>query len=82
MRSCRRPVPADLSLGSELWLLYFDRDSNAYEPKLEGTVEAIGYRGYYVGGRWFAKDTVPMFGSEDEAIDYIAEHPFSAPEIK
>jgi hypothetical protein len=70
-----------LPLGSELWLLYFDAQSNNYVPKCVGTISRIVGDRYFAGGGWTIA-TGQQWGSEEAAREWIARHPFSAPSIK
>jgi hypothetical protein len=73
-------MPDRFSIGDEVWALRYDRDANNYAPCFEGTIEAVGYRGYFAGGKWH--DGYPLFRSEAEAKAWIAENPFEVPTIK
>ena len=74
-------MPAQLPLGSELWLLFFDPEKNAYAPKCVGTISRVLADRYFAGGKWHQPGH-PHWGSEADALSWVEKHPFSAPTIK
>lgn len=71
-----------LPAGSDLWLLFYDRETDGYVPKCVGRITRVdARRGYLVDGQW-REAAYPHFGSEREALVHIAAHPFKVPTIK
>lgn len=72
-----------VALGPELWLVFYDQQTNAYVSKCMGTVIRTQGDRAFAGGRWHEIGGYPGgFGSEEEADQHIAAHPFSVPTIK
>jgi hypothetical protein len=66
-----------LPLGSELWQLFYDIESDTYVPRCWGKVTTVRGDERFASGRWRAG--YPMFGTRGEADDYVAAHPRQTP---
>lgn len=70
-----------LPLGSELWTIRFNGETQSYIPWFSGVVKGVRGDEYLVKGRWQTFG-YPHFGRRADAEAWIAEHPFNAPKVK
>lgn len=69
-----------LSLGDEVWFIYFDATTYGYLTKRAGTVSGVRGTELLIAGKWIdCGGYPPPFASREAAEAWIAEHKIRKP---